>query len=73
MPGTHQQITESSVSTLPSRRLCLLGKVLPFILLSGYTHTELFLLSFLAFIKDVPDIEDTVVNKIDNTLCGADI
>ena len=73
MPGTHQQITKSSDSTVPSWCLCLFGKVLPLILLSGYTHTELFLLSFLSFIKDVPDIEDTVVNKIDNSLCGADI
>ena len=68
VPGTLQQITKSSVSALPSWCLCLFGKSVSFRL---HTHWA-FLLSFLSLIKDVRGTEDTVVDKTDNSFCGAE-
>lgn len=71
VPGTVRQILQRAQFLPWLLGLCLFAKVLPLTLLNGYTPTELFLLSFLSFIKDVPGTEDTAVNKIDNSPCGA--
>lgn len=62
-PGAVRQTLQRVQFLLRLLGLCLFGKALPLTLLNGCTPTELFLLSFLSCIKDVPATDDIAATK----------